>query len=87
MESIVGRGSGLAFADVDKQPQRRPTATARLLCDMQRESAEQTLFTLAALEYYEQELLRVLQQRYPHDACAENDRLVEPVHQHPPNPC
>jgi hypothetical protein len=37
-------------------------ATAQLLCDLQRESADQALLTLAALESCEQELLHTLHQ-------------------------
>ncbi len=60
MESVVGGRGGVAFAETAKPQQCRSPATAELFCDLQRESSEQALLALAALEYYEQELLRAL---------------------------
>jgi len=40
-------------------------ATLTLFRDLQRESAERALFTLAALEFYEEKLLRTLRQGSP----------------------
>ncbi len=62
MESVMGGRGGIVLFGADEQQQRHSVATAQLLCDLQRESAEQALFTLAALEFYEQELMRTLHQ-------------------------
>jgi hypothetical protein len=62
MESVVGRRGGIGLSGVDEKHQRRSVATAQLLCDLQRESADQALLTLAALESCEQELLHTLHQ-------------------------
>lgn len=64
MESIVGGRSGITSAYPGSSS---ATAVADLFSDLQRESAEQVLFTLAALDYYEQVLLHTLQHRYHSD--------------------
>lgn len=57
MESIVGGRSGITSAYLGSSS---TSAVADLFSDLQRESAEQALFTLAALDYYEQKLLDAL---------------------------
>jgi hypothetical protein len=52
---------GVTVASALEQPEaHRSLMTVRLLCQLQRECAEQTLLALAALERYEQELLQTL---------------------------
>lgn len=57
MESVVGGRSGITSVYLGGN---NATAIADLFSDLQRESAEQTLFTLAALDHYEQKLLDAL---------------------------
>jgi len=65
MESVMGGRGGIVLSSVDEQQRRQSLAVIGLLTDLQRESAQQTLFTLAALEFYEEELLRTLRQGRP----------------------
>lgn len=64
MEGIVGgRGCVETTASAEQQP-RTSATVARLFCDLRSESAEQTLFTLAALDHCEQRLLDALRHGY-----------------------
>jgi hypothetical protein len=62
MESVVGGRGGIGLSSVDEQQRHQSLTVIDLLTDLQRESAQQTLFTLAALESCEQELLHTLHQ-------------------------
>ena len=65
MESVMGGRGSIVLSSVDEQQRRQSLAVIGLLTDLQRESAQQTLFTMAALEFYEEELLRTLRQGRP----------------------
>ncbi|MCS6830550.1 MAG: hypothetical protein NZ749_07890 [bacterium] len=60
MESIVGGRSGIVQGAINSGQSTLSAATARLLDELKQASAEQTLLTLAALEYYERCLLDAL---------------------------
>ncbi|MCL6475863.1 MAG: hypothetical protein K6U75_12520 [Firmicutes bacterium] len=65
MESIMGGRGGIVSSITNERQQRHLVATLTLFRDLQRESAERALFTLAALEFYEEKLLRTLRQGSP----------------------
>jgi hypothetical protein len=65
MESVMGGRGSIVLSSVDEQQRRQSLAVIDLLTDLQRESAQQTLFTMAALEFYEEKLLRTLRQGCP----------------------
>lgn len=61
MESVVGGRGGVGCADADERQHGHSAAILELLYELQRETTEQALRTLSALQYDEQELLCALQ--------------------------
>lgn len=80
MEGIVGGRSSVTSVYPRSSS---ATAVADLFFDLQRESAEQILFALAALEYYEQALLYALQHRFHSNQEVDERRRMSATAQYP----
>ncbi len=60
MARAMGRRSRVAARYNDQKQPLRAVAIVQLLQELRRDSAEQTLFAIAELDYYEERLLRAI---------------------------